>query len=82
MTSAAIIEKVMERVEAFYMGEGENNGEAIFNEFAKKHEGIFEGNFTDSDAEQKLEYTNVFNEYQQVFEGHIERMIQECDVSI
>ena len=64
MASAATIEKVMEKVEMFYMSDGENSGEHIFNQFAKKHAAIFEGDFTDSDAEQKLEYTAVFNEYQ------------------
>ena len=34
MANQAIIEKVMMKVEQFYMGEGEHNGEAIFNTFA------------------------------------------------
>ena len=72
----------MAKVEAFYMGEDEQSGEKIFNAFAAKHAALFEGEFHEDDQEQKLEYTEVFNEYQKLFEGHIERMIQECDVSI
>ena len=79
---AEIVERVMEKVEQFYMGEGEQSGEAIFNEFAAKHASLFEGDFHEDDQEQKLEYTSVFNEYQALFESHIERMIQDCDVSI
>ena len=79
---AETIEKVMSKVEQFYMGEGEECGEAIFNKFAEKHASLFEGDFEGEDAEQKLEYTEVFNEYQQLFEGHIEKMITESDVSI
>ena len=82
MPAEETVAKVMEKVEQFYMGEGDQNGEQIFNEFAVKHAHHFEGDFQEDDQEQKLEYTQVFNEYQQLFEGHIERMIQECDVSI
>ena len=41
----------MAQVESFYMGEGENNGEQIFNEFAKKHAHLFEGEFTNDESE-------------------------------
>ena len=52
-----IIEKVMARVEQFYMGEGDDCGEAIFNKFAEQHAAIFEGDFEGDEAEQKIEYT-------------------------
>ena len=72
---AEVVEKVMARVEQFYMGDGEDSGEQIFNRFAQKHAHLFEQDFEVDGTEQKLEYTAVFKEYQELFEGHIERMI-------
>ena len=43
---------VIEKVEEFFMGDGEDGGEAIFNNFAEKHHHLFEGdfaNFEDND---------------------------------
>ena len=44
MTSE-VIEKVMAKVEEFYMGEGNNSGEYIFDQFAKKHASLFDDEF-------------------------------------
>ena len=45
MSNAEIIEKVMNKVEEFYMGDGPDSGENIFNEFAAKHSDKFEGDY-------------------------------------
>ena len=35
----------MEKLEDFYMSDGEYSGETIFNDFASKHSHLFEGEF-------------------------------------
>ena len=51
-----IVEKVMEKVEEFYMADGDEGGEAIFNKFAEKHAHVFEGNYDNAeDNDNKLE---------------------------
>ena len=37
MSNAEIVQKVMEKVEEFYMGNEDDSGEALFNNFAEKH---------------------------------------------
>ena len=82
MATAEIVQRVISKVEEFYMGDSENSGEQIFNRFAEKHYQLFDGDFEQEGVEQKLEYTVAFNEYQQLFESHIEKIITDCDVSI
>ena len=49
--SAEIVEKVIAKVEQFYMGEDENSGEQIFNNFAAKHAHLFEDYFAEDGTE-------------------------------
>ena len=47
---------VMEKIEEFYFGEGEDSGEAMFKAFANKHAHYFKGHDAgDEKAEHKLE---------------------------
>lgn len=71
----------MNKIEEFYFGDGEQSGEALFNEFASKHEALFEVN-VDAENEQKLEYTNVYKEFVKLFEELIEKLIVECGVGV
>ncbi len=36
------VEEVMEKIEAFYFDDGEDSGEAQFNNFAKKYSHLFD----------------------------------------
>ncbi len=72
LSSEAIIEKVMNTIEAFYFDEGPESGEAIFKDFADKHEHLFPDDFDADSGDNKLEYTTIFNEFQAGFEAHIE----------
>ena len=72
LSSEAIIEKVMNTIEAFYFEEGPESGEHIFKEFADKHEHMFLDDFDADSGDNKLEYTAIFNEFQAGFEAHIE----------
>lgn len=42
--TAEIVEKVMDKIEDFYFGDGETGGEHLFNEFASRHHQLFEAN--------------------------------------
>ena len=69
--NTGIVEEVMASIEQFYFSDGPESGEAIFNTFAEKHQHLFEDD-CDILTEQKLEYTQIFNEFQVLFESHIE----------
>ncbi len=56
MSSEEIIEKIMAKVEEFYMSDAEDSGEKQFNKFAENHAALFEGNFDSPEfTEGKLE---------------------------
>ena len=56
MSSKEIVEKVMSKFEEYFMGDGEESGEQVFNRFAAKHADKFEGEFGDGEeVENKLE---------------------------
>ena len=63
MSNEEIISKVMNEIEEFYFGEGEESGEAIFDKFAVKHHELFEADFEAEGAENKLEFTQVYKEF-------------------
>ena len=66
MTNKAIVEKVMTKVEEFYMGNDENSGEAIFNKFAEENKDVFnvDDDFANTEVvEGKLEWTEVHQKY-------------------
>ena len=39
------LEEVMQKIEEFYFGDGEDSGEQIFNRFAEKHAHLFTEGF-------------------------------------
>ncbi len=49
------IAQVMEKVEEFYFGDGEDTGEAIFNKFAAKYAHLFDAECDAVESENKLE---------------------------
>ena len=55
--TAEIVEKVMAKVEQFYMGEDENSGEQIFNRWAESWASKFDDILEIEQIEHKLEYT-------------------------
>ena len=72
------MQEVMEKVESFYFDEGEDSGEQMFNRFAEKYAAIFEKDCDATTMENKLEYTEAYNEYQKLFEKKIEEIIESC----
>lgn len=45
----------MEKIEEFYFGDGEENGESVFNGFAAKHAHLFDEDCDAVESENKLE---------------------------
>lgn len=50
-----IIKNVMSNIEAFYFDDGDTSGEKVFNEFASKHQHLFEDGCDAEEMENKLE---------------------------
>ena len=46
---------VMEKLEEFYFGDGEESGEKVFNRFAAKHAHLFDNDCDATASENKLE---------------------------
>ena len=74
-------EQAMEKIQSFYFGDTEDSGEAMFEKFASKHAEKFKVAPEDfEDAEHKLEYTEVYKEFQKIFEEKIESLIKDSGV--
>mmetsp|Transcript_20092 Transcript_20092/g.24761 ORF Transcript_20092/g.24761 Transcript_20092/m.24761 type:complete len:91 (+) Transcript_20092:66-338(+) len=73
-----LVDRVMDKIEEFYFGEGETGGEALFNKFAAEKHSVFEADCDAEGGENKIEYTTVFNEYQALLESHVEKLVSEC----
>jgi hypothetical protein len=72
MEDADKLEEIMDHIENFYFGDDENSGEAMFAKFAEKHAHMFDDECDSLNSEHKLEYTAVYEEFQQLFEQKIE----------
>ena len=72
-----VLEKVMEKIEAWYFEEGEEGGEALSRKFALKYEGKFDKDCDAEQQEQTLEMTAIHNEFCDLYEKNIERLIEE-----
>ena len=81
--NSALVEKVMEKINEYYMGE-DNSAEKKFDEFAAKHADKFDDDFaTYMDGhEGKLEYTEAYQDFQKMFEAEMEEIIKSADVSV
>lgn len=53
--------EVMDKIETFYFGDGEDSGEAVFNSFAAKHADLFDTGCDALEDENKLEYILILN---------------------
>ena len=50
-----LIDRVMDKIENFYFGEGEDGGEQIFYKFAAEHHSVFEEDCDPENTENKVE---------------------------
>jgi hypothetical protein len=66
------LEEIMDHVEDFYFGDDENSGQTMFAKFAEKHAHLFTDDCDASSTENKLEYTAVYQEFQELFEKKVE----------
>ena len=80
MVSEEQVQQIMNDIEMFYFSDGDDSGEAIFNRFAEKHHESFEEGCDATQMENKLEYTQIYKEYQDLFESKIEEIIKRAAV--
>ena len=66
----------MEKIEKFYFEDGDESGEAVFNKFAEKYADKFDDDFDATGGENKLEFTNIYKEFCNMFEECIEGKIR------
>lgn len=71
-TDAEKLSQVMEKIEEFYFSDGEESGEAVFNKFAAKYAELFTDSSDAIEQENKLEHTQAYQAYQELFESKIE----------
>jgi hypothetical protein len=69
-------------IENYYFGEGENCGERLFIDFAKKHKTVFLNSKISESTENKFEFTELFQEFQVVYEQKLEELIKQAGLSI
>ena len=70
-----IIKKVLATIEDHSVDQSENGMDAKFNQFFSEQVHKFEADF-ETEGEQKLEYTDVFNEYVQFYEEQMESLLR------
>ena len=75
------MQKAMDTIQDFYFGDSEDCGEVMFKKFAEKHSKTFKKGKDQPPDEHKLEYTQVYNEFQDVFEKKIEELIEKAECS-
>lgn len=71
----------MEKIEAWYFEDGPEGGEALFRSFAKKYEDKFALDCDAEEQEQTLESTVIHNEFCDLYEKQIERIIEETGIA-
>ena len=76
MNDNEFIEGVMVKMESFYEDEDAETKNEFF-QFADKHYEKFDEEFEVSYMESKLEFTDLYNEFCNMFEGHLMKFIEE-----
>ena len=79
--SESKVEKAMFNISDFYFGDSEDGGEAMFKGFALKHGTKFRPDLEIEEHEHKLEFTDVYKEFQILFEAKIEELIDNCGLT-
>ena len=75
------LQKAMDIITDFYFGDSEDSGEAMFMNFANKHKDLFNVTEGIDMEEHKLEFTEVYTEFQKLFESKIEELIGQAGIS-
>jgi len=76
------MERAMRKIEDFYFGDEEGTGEHMFNNFAQKHAHHFKPHMRVTEEENKLEHTLAYQEFQKIFEGKLEELVQSENLSV
>ena len=74
------LQDAMNSITDYYFGDAEDSGEAMFKKFASKHKDTFDVTEGTDMEEHKLEFTEVYKEFQDLFEKKIEELIEKAGV--
>ncbi|CAI2380264.1 unnamed protein product [Moneuplotes crassus] len=75
------LQAAMDAISDFYFGESEDSGEQMFKKFANKHKELFDVTEGTDMEEHKLEFTDVYKEFQTLFETKIEELVEKSGAS-
>ena len=76
------MERAIRKIEDFYFGDDENNGEQMFNNFAHTYSHLFSADMTATDSENKIEHTLAYQEFQKMFEAKLDELVQSESLSV
>ena len=74
-----LIEKVMDKLQEYWMNDQDNGGEAFFKNFIGPHADKFTEGYDDPENnDNKLVYTEIHKDYEKHFEKKMEEIIAQC----
>jgi The ARF-like 2 binding protein BART len=82
MISREKVERAMRKIEDFYFNDTENDGEALFNSFAKKYVQIFSADMVVTENENKIEHTLAYQEFQSIFEAKLDELVRSEGLTV
>jgi hypothetical protein len=68
-------------VEDYYLGDGEECGERLFIDFAKKNKKVFLDAKINNSTENNFIFTELYNQFQGIYEAKLEQIILESGLS-
>ena len=82
MNEEDFLDETIKSLEEFFFGEGPNNGESLFINFAKKNKNKFKQANISKSTENNFEFTELHKEFQKIYEKKIEEIINKNNMSV
>jgi hypothetical protein len=82
MNEEDFLDETIKSLEDFFFGEGPNNGESLFINFAKKNKNKFKQANISKSTENNFEFTELHKEFQKIYEKKIEEIINKNKMSV
>jgi hypothetical protein len=72
----------IKRIEDYYFGEGEDCGERLFIDFARKNRQAFLGSKLNNSSENDFIFTELHNQFQTIYESKLESLVISSDLTV
>ena len=82
MNEEDYLEDTISSLEEYFFGEGPNNGENLFINFAKNNKERFKKANISNSTENNFEFTELHKEFQKIYEKKIEEIINKNKMSV